>query len=81
MRTTFAIIILAIILGVLGWMYYGKTKVPPNVLDSGTAQAGAPADTSDTAIQKDLDSIDGQINSFKNDTADMNAGLSETGTP
>ncbi len=77
-------IVIVIVLAALGWGYWSLggpgTSIwspPREEMSAATSTPATDTDSSDSAIDQDLVSIDGHINAFEGDNASVSAGLSD----
>ena len=84
---TILIIVIVVIIGVCVWSVYSPTmkSIPASNQnqalsgnDNGTAAMSATTNTSDTAINQDLQSIDLQLDGLDSDTANIETSLSSS---
>jgi hypothetical protein len=84
---TISLLIILIIIVIIGWLWYGnsiKVQAPPtpNTTNSEavSAEAGlttSATDTSNAALQSDLDSVDAQMNGLNTDTTNIDSSLNQ----
>ena len=84
---TIILLAILIIIVMVGWLWYGslsKVQAPstPNVTNSEPVSADAglttsATDTSNAALQSDLNSVDAQMNGLNTDTTNIDSSLNQ----
>jgi hypothetical protein len=76
MSTTAKVLIGIVVLVLIGAGIYYYTKTPA-AAPANTAELPSGSDTSDAALDKDMQSMDAQMSAFSQDNASIDSGLND----